>query len=97
MVAFQSLLRRLTLPFRLNGLGGHRQLLKQPDYAGLDYEEGGSSAVIRCSEDCDGLYVTSLCDGKPEADSGKVSSHSDSNHACAEDARRTDVAEPTSW
>lgn len=48
-----------------------RQLLQQPDYGGNDYEDGGESAVVQC-KNCCGTYVTGLCDGKPEGDSGKV-------------------------
>ncbi len=47
-----------------------RDLLYQPDYAGLDYEDGGQSAEVQCGDECGGLYVTRLCEGNPEFDSG---------------------------
>ena len=51
-------------------------LLYQPDYAGCDYEMGGEEATVRCSnEECSGLYVTRICEGCPEFDSGKFHNH----------------------
>jgi len=51
-------------------------LLKQPDYAGLDYEDGCENATVTCKE-CDygRTYVTSICEGKPSFDSGKFHNH----------------------
>ena len=61
-----------------------RDLLEQPDYAGLDYEDGCENAVVFCDEeessgrgDCDTgrTYVTGICSGNPEFDSGKFHNH----------------------
>jgi len=51
-------------------------LLKQPDYAGLDYEDGCENATVTCKE-CDygRTYVTSVCEGKPSFDDGKYHNH----------------------
>jgi len=51
-------------------------LLKQPDYAGLDYEDGCENATVTCKE-CDygRTYVTSVCEGKPSFDDGKFHNH----------------------
>jgi len=51
-------------------------LLKQPDYAGLDYEDGCENATVACKE-CDygRTYVTSICEGKPSFDCGKFHNH----------------------
>eukprot|EP01084_Bolivina_argentea_P181024 312694_1 len=51
-----------------------KDILYQSDYAGLDYEDGGEGAEIQC-EDCCGLYVTNICEGKPNFDSGKFHNH----------------------
>lgn len=49
-------------------------LLKQPDYAGLDYEDGCENATVK---ECDygRTYVTSVCEGKPSFDDGKYHNH----------------------
>ena len=60
-----------------------RDLLEQPDYAGMDYEDGQQEAVVFCDEEeskggnCDTgrTYVTQICSGKPEFDSGKFHNH----------------------
>jgi len=56
-----------------------KKLLYQPDYAGTDYEEGGTDATVTCkNKDCGaGIYVTNLCIGKPEFDNGKFHNHCD--------------------
>ena len=53
-------------------------VLYQPDYAGLDYEDGGKNATFRCDSidgECGGIYVTQMCTGKPSFDSGKSHNH----------------------
>lgn len=52
-------------------------LLKQPDYAGCDYEDGLQNATVRCKETgCPGrAYVTEICIGKNNFDSGKFHNH----------------------
>jgi hypothetical protein len=48
-------------------------LLEQPDYAGLDYEDGLENATVLCKEDgCEEgrTYVTGMCEGRPNFDSG---------------------------
>ena len=56
-------------------------LLQQPDYAGLDYEDGLQEATVLCSEEGCGedgegrTYVTGLCEGRPRFDSGKFHNH----------------------
>jgi len=54
-----------------------KDLLKQPDYAGLDYEDGCENATVRCEgPECgSGLYVTNICTGNPRFDSGKFHNH----------------------
>ena len=58
-----------------------RDLLKQPDYAGIDYENGCQEATVVCDEydenECeDGrTYVTGICRGNPSFDSGKFHNH----------------------
>ena len=54
-----------------------RQLLMQPDAAGLDYEDGLQNATVKCAvEDCAGAaYVTLMCHGSFVADSGKFHNH----------------------
>ncbi|XP_071956701.1 uncharacterized protein [Antedon mediterranea] len=54
-----------------------RDLLYQPDYAGLDYEEGGLEATVKCPDgDCGvGVYVTRICSGSHEMDCGKFHNH----------------------
>eukprot|EP01102_Stenamoeba_stenopodia_P004325 TRINITY_DN14643_c0_g1_i1.p1 TRINITY_DN14643_c0_g1~~TRINITY_DN14643_c0_g1_i1.p1 ORF type:complete len:288 (-),score=67.34 TRINITY_DN14643_c0_g1_i1:172-1035(-) len=53
-----------------------REVLYQDDYAGTDYEEGGEDASVKCpSGKCSGIYVTGICTGKPEFDSGKFHNH----------------------
>jgi len=62
-----------------------RSLLRQPDYAGLDYEDGLQEATVFCDlnteannyEECyEGrTYVTSMCEGNPTFDSGKFHNH----------------------
>ncbi len=52
-----------------------RQLLYQPDYAGTDYEEGGEDAAIKCPGCGVGIYVSHICEGRPEFDSGKFHNH----------------------
>eukprot|EP01084_Bolivina_argentea_P177029 306220_1 len=51
-----------------------RDVLYQRDYAGMDYEDGGQDAEVQC-DDCCGLYVTGICDGRPRFDSGKFHNH----------------------
>ena len=51
-----------------------RDCLYQSDYGGNDYEEGGVNGAIQC-EDCMGIYVTRLCQGEPQFDSGKFHNH----------------------
>ena len=76
------------------------KLLFQDDYAGMDYEDGGEDAPIKCrgggdddkdeddddddddDEDndnddnvCCGNYVTNMCYGSPQFDSGKFHNH----------------------
>ena len=67
-----------------NGSATLRDLLEQPDYAGCDYEDGLQNAVVFCDEseeskggNCDTgrTYVTQICSGKPEFDSGKFHNH----------------------
>ena len=51
-------------------------LLQQPDYAGLDYEDGCENATVICKECNEGrTYVTTICEGKPSFDSGKFHNH----------------------
>ena len=54
-----------------------RQILYQPDYGGGDYEDGGEEAPFKCAnEDCGlGIYITGICGGSPEYDSGKFHNH----------------------
>lgn len=54
-----------------------RDVLYQPDYGGGDYEDGGEEAPFKCSDDdCGlGIYVTGMCGGSPEFDSGKFHNH----------------------
>jgi len=52
-----------------------RQLLYQDDFPGLDYEEGGQGASIKCKNCDNGIYVTSLCEGAFQFDSGKFHNH----------------------
>jgi hypothetical protein len=51
-----------------------RDALHQPDYAGLDYEDGGQEAPVQC-EDCCGNYLTGICHGVLHFDSGKGHNH----------------------
>ena len=51
-----------------------RDVLRQPTYAGLDYEDGGQNGAVQC-EGCTGMYVTGLCRGKGQLDSGKGHNH----------------------
>lgn len=52
-----------------------RDVLDQPDYGGGDYEDGGQQGALQC-EDCEsGCYVTSMCEGHPQVDSGKFHNH----------------------
>jgi len=55
-----------------------RDLLHQEDYAGTDYEDGGLEAEVFCPKCEVGIYVTHLCEGEPEFDSGKFHNHCDS-------------------
>ena len=51
-------------------------LLQQPDYAGLDYEDGCENATVICKECNEGrTYVTTICEGNPSFDSGKFHNH----------------------
>jgi len=53
-------------------------LLKQPDYAGLDYEDGLQDATVICEEEgCEEgrTYVTNICEGNPRFDCGKFHNH----------------------
>ena len=63
-----------------------RDLLYQPDYAGMDYENGAQKASVRCDENKKGddlycsngagrTYVTRICEGKPEFNDGKSHNH----------------------
>ena len=49
-------------------------VLDQPPYGGCDYEDGGEYGAVQC-EDCCGNYVTGLCSGRPDFDSGKFHNH----------------------
>ena len=49
-------------------------VLDQPVYGGNDYEDGGQEGAVQC-EDCCGMYVTRLCEGRPSFDSGKFHNH----------------------
>ena len=53
-------------------------LLKQPDYAGLDYGDGLQDATVICQEEgCEEgrTYVTGICEGRPRFDCGKFHNH----------------------
>ncbi|XP_033096721.1 uncharacterized protein LOC117100960 [Anneissia japonica] len=53
-----------------------RDILYQPDYAGLDYEDGGEMATLKCpGEECGGIYVTKMCSNGTHFDSGKSHNH----------------------
>jgi hypothetical protein len=54
-----------------------RDILQQTDYPGTDYEDGAESACVRCpDESCDtGIYVTDMCTGTPQFDTGKFHNH----------------------
>jgi hypothetical protein len=52
-----------------------RDVLAQPDYAGLDYEDGGQNGALQCEECECGYYVTGMCNGRMEQDSGKFHNH----------------------
>ena len=54
-----------------------RDVLYQPDCGGMDYEDGGLDAPLKCKDsDCAvGIYVTSMCEGQPTFDSGKFHNH----------------------
>jgi len=62
-----------------------RNLLRQPDYAGLDYEDGLENATIFCDQNTEAndyeecyegrTYVTRMCNGNPTFDSGKFHNH----------------------
>ena len=53
-----------------------KHVLRQRDYAGMDYEDGGQDAAVQCSSgDCGGIYVTGICRGQPRFDSGKFHNH----------------------
>ena len=49
-------------------------MLDQPTYGGGDYEDGGIEGAVQC-EDCCGMYVTGLCEGRAQFDSGKFHNH----------------------
>lgn len=53
-----------------------RQLMVQPD-CGDDYEDGDTNGAAKCAaEGCFGSwYVTHMCYGNPELDSGKFHNH----------------------
>ena len=57
-----------------------KDVLYQPDYAGMDYEDGCQDATAVCSC-CDPdnypckCYVTRICEGNPQFDSGKFHNH----------------------
>ena len=59
-----------------------RDLLEQPDYAGMDYEDGMQEATVLCDQNnetdqCEEgrTYVTRICTGNPSFDSGKFHNH----------------------
>ena len=55
-----------------------RQALYQPEYGGDQYETGGETAAIKCSnedEECGGNYITGLCRGDFSFDCGKFHNH----------------------
>jgi len=59
-------------------------VLYQPDYAGLDYEDGCLNATVICQEVEDGeeceegrSYLTEICTGRPSFDDGKYHNHCD--------------------
>ena len=52
-----------------------KNAMDQSTYGGCDYEDGGENAEIKC-EDCGtGNYITELCTGKTNYDSGKFHNH----------------------
>eukprot|EP01129_Flabellula_baltica_P016312 TRINITY_DN8628_c0_g1_i1.p1 TRINITY_DN8628_c0_g1~~TRINITY_DN8628_c0_g1_i1.p1 ORF type:complete len:278 (+),score=38.89 TRINITY_DN8628_c0_g1_i1:98-835(+) len=52
-----------------------RMIMYQTDYPGMDYEDGADSAVIECGECESRMYLTRMCEGKTEFDSGKYHNH----------------------
>ncbi|KAJ3295527.1 hypothetical protein HDU79_009040 [Rhizoclosmatium sp. JEL0117] len=52
-----------------------RTLLYQDDYAGTDYEEGGENAAAKCKKCGYGEYLTRMCCGMGQWDSGKFHNH----------------------
>lgn len=46
--------------------------LGQQDNAGLDYKDGGFNGVVQCENKyCGGMYLTEVCKGDFNSDSGK--------------------------
>ncbi|GAM22699.1 hypothetical protein SAMD00019534_058740 [Acytostelium subglobosum LB1] len=52
-----------------------RDILEQTDYPGTDYEDGMESATITCPECESPVYLTNMCTGKFQEDSGKFHNH----------------------
>src|SRR5690606_23189294 len=52
-----------------------KDILYQPDYAGLDYEEGSEGAPFKCPKCESHSYVTNICAGRAHFDSGKFHNH----------------------
>ena len=49
--------------------------MEQSTYAGLDYEDGGEGAEVKCRDCGSGNYITELCSGNGHYDSGKFHNH----------------------
>eukprot|EP00563_Minutocellus_polymorphus_P012797 CAMPEP_0181065516 /NCGR_PEP_ID=MMETSP1070-20121207/24775_1 /TAXON_ID=265543 /ORGANISM="Minutocellus polymorphus, Strain NH13" /LENGTH=697 /DNA_ID=CAMNT_0023145901 /DNA_START=183 /DNA_END=2276 /DNA_ORIENTATION=- len=49
--------------------------MEQVTYAGLDYEEGGEGAEVKCKDCGSGNYITEICTGNKNYDSGKFHNH----------------------
>ena len=59
-----------------------RDALYQIEYGGNEYEDGGEHAAIKCTNEeefdgdgCGGNFITGLCNGQPQFDSGKFHNH----------------------
>lgn len=53
-----------------------KQAVKQ-DTCGGDYEEGNPGGAVQCKKCEQGLYITGLCEGRPELTTGKFHNHCD--------------------
>lgn len=58
-----------TLEFRV------KDVIHQWDYAGTDYECGGEGGAVKCPGCEEGYYLTSMCEGRFQVDSGKGHNH----------------------